>query len=301
MMHDSDPGSSSGPSFSSSLGGPSPLVRRAVVYAAAVTLAVAPMVYAIRERRAAEGLAERNQQVNTELNATRSQLNDLAGKVNALEARSQEPAAPAQQPPSSLQTAGLQRRSKPHAGRVQDRKLTRMQAQLDAQGREIEATRGDLVSTRTELTGSIAHTHDELVVLEKRGQRNYFEFDLVKSKQYKKEGPVGISLRKSNVKHQYADLQLMVDDRDLTQKHVNLDQPVMYYQPDTEQPIQVVINSITKDHIHGYVSAPKYRKSELASMAGGDANGANAQNESDGIVGDSQTAPRKRLTVPPPQ
>jgi hypothetical protein len=37
----------------------------------------------------------------------------------------------------------------------------------------------------------------------------------------------------------------------------------MYYQPDTQQPVEIVINSISKDHIHGYVSAPKYRKSEL--------------------------------------
>jgi hypothetical protein len=89
----------------------------------------------------------------------------------------------------------------------------------------------------------------------------------------------------------------MVEDRDLVQKHVNLDQPVMFYQPDTELPIQVVINDITKDHIHGYVSAPKYRKSELASTA----------NPGDGIVGDpaqatnadGQTAARKKLTVPP--
>jgi len=135
-------------------------------------------------------------------------------------------------------------------------------------------------------------------VLEKKGERSYFEFDLQKSKQFTHEGPVGVSLRKANLKHQYADLELMVEDRDLVQKHVNLDQPVMFYQPDTELPIQVVINDITKDHIHGYVSAPKYRKSELASMSDGGANGANAQG-SDGMVGDAPVAvPRKKLTVP---
>ena len=117
-----------------------------------------------------------------------------------------------------------------------------MQAQLDAQGKAIEETRGDLVSAKTELTGSIAKTHDELVVLEKKGERSYFEFDLQKSKQFAHEGPLGVSLRKANVKHQYADLELMVEDRDLTQKHVNLNQPVMFYQSDTEQPLQVVVN-----------------------------------------------------------
>ena len=30
------------------------------------------------------------------------------------------------------------------------------------------------------------------------------------------------------------------------------------------QAVELVINSITKDHVHGYISAPKYKASELA-------------------------------------
>jgi hypothetical protein len=235
--------------------------------------------------------------MSTELASTRSQMNDLTAKVSELAARSDVQAAQPPAPAPTVATPASHPAGKPRAGRVPDRRLTKMQAQLDAQGKAIEATRGDLASTRTELTGSIAKTHDELVVLQKKGERSYFEFDIQKSKAFTHEGPVGVSLRKANLKHQYADLELMVEDRDLVQKHVNLDQPVMFYQPDTELPIQVVINDITKDHIHGYVSAPKYRKSELASTA----------NPDDGIVGDpapattadGQTAARKKLTVPP--
>ena len=117
---------------------------------------------------------------------------------------------------------------------------------MDAQGKEIEATRGDLASARTELSGSIARTHGELVVLEKKGERNYVEFDLQKSKEFKREGPVEIGLRKANTKHAYADLMLMVDDRNLTDKHVNLYQPAMFYEPDSPQPIEVVINDIRR-------------------------------------------------------
>ena len=49
--------------------------------------------------------------------------------------------------------------------------------QLDAQGQALDATKQDLVSTRTELQGSIAKTHDEIVVLQRKGERNYYEFD----------------------------------------------------------------------------------------------------------------------------
>jgi len=102
------------------------------------------------------------------------------------------------------------------------------------------------------------------VLLEKKGERSYIEFDLQKSKEFKRTGPLSVSLRKANVKNQYADLQLILQDRKLTQKHVNLYQPAMFYQPDSPQPMEIVINDITKNHIHGYISAPKYKQSELA-------------------------------------
>jgi len=269
---------------------------------AAVVLACVGAGYAVHEHHAAQSLAAQNQQMSTDLASTRSQMDALTNKVSELATRAAAEAAAAQAAPAPTPaTAGHP--VKPHASRAAERRLTKMQQQLDAQNKEIEQTRGDLASATTQLSGSIAHTHDELVVLEKKGERSYFEFDIQKSKQFEHEGPIGISLRKADTKHQFADLQLMVEDRNLIQKHVNLDQPIMFYQPDTEQPIQIVINDITKDHIHGYVSAPKYRKSELASMSDADAN-ANPNagaNPADGIVGDTPPAPRRKLTVPPQQ
>lgn len=277
----------------------SPVVKFVAPLMAALVAGAAGIGYALHEHHAAQTLAAENQQVNAELTSTRSQLTDLTAKVNDLAARAA--ASAATPPPPVAAPVATTRTGKPRAGRAPDRRLSRLQAQLDAQGKAIQETRGDLENARTELSGSIAKTHDELVVLEKKGERSYFEFDIQKSKSFTHEGPVGVSLRKANLRHQYADLDLMVEDRDLVQKHVNLDQPVMFYQPDTEQPIQVVINDITKDHIHGYVSAPKYRKSELASTV--DANAApnaNADaNPADGMVGDSPAPPRKKLTVPP--
>jgi uncharacterized phage infection (PIP) family protein YhgE len=289
----------------------SPVVKFVVPLVAAVAIAGGVTVYAVHEHHAAQTLAEENEQATAELSSTRSQLSDLNAKVNALAAQAQATAQQqaAAQPAPVAASVTPHGGAKPRASRAADRRLSKMQAQLDAQGKAIEETRGDLTNTATQLTGSIAKTHDELVVLEKKGERNYVEFDIEKSKQFQHEGPISISLRKADTKHQFADLQLMVEDRNLIQKHVNLDQPVMYYQSDSELPIQIVINDITKDHIHGYVSAPKYRKSELTSMADANTNpnpAANPNaNPADGMVGDTQPAPstqpapRKKLTVPP--
>jgi len=72
----------------------------------------------------------------------------------------------------------------------------------------------------------------------------------------------------------------MVDDRQLSKKHLNLFEPAVFYTESSEQPLEIVINNVTKNHIHGYISAAKYRAAELAAMtdsapqpaAGGDNN-----------------------------
>jgi hypothetical protein len=291
--------------------------KRVVAYIASVVVAGGALGgYAVHEHRAARDLAAQNQQTDAALEATRSQVGDLTAKVNAMAAQQQSaqqaqaaPAAPASSPASAPASSPAPQvrwsATKPaHRSSAESSRLKKMQAQLNAQGKAIEATQGDLAttqsdlsSTRTELTGSIAHTHDELVLLEKKGERSYFEFDIYKAKQFQHDGPFGVRLRKASEKHQYADLELMVDDRDLSQKHVNLYQPVMFSTPDSPQPVQIVINAISKDHIHGYVSAPRYRQSELASMSS--STGGNAT--TDQASGSETTASSARQKLPAPQ
>lgn len=157
-----------------------------------------------------------------------------------------------------------------------------MQARLTDQQKEIANTRQELdharqdletklSSARDDLSGSIARNHDELTALEKRGQRNYYEFRLDKSKQFQKVGPLSLSVRKVNLKHKYYDLAMMVDDRQLEKKHVNLYEPLMLSLADRPQPIELVVNEINGNEVKGYVSEPKFKSSELAS-AGAPAN-----------------------------
>jgi hypothetical protein len=301
-----------------------PVAKRVAPLIGAVVIAGAGIGYALHEHNNAQSLAAKNEQSSAQLDATRMQLDALTAKVNAL-AASNETNGGARPTSSSFSTGTeTSRRAVTHRASGQDSRFKKLQSQLDAQGKEIDETRSDLANThtdltntRTELSGSIARTHDELVMLEKKGERNYFEVDISKSKQFKREGPVGISLRKANEKRGYADLMLMVDDRNLQQKHLNLYQPSMFYESDSPQPIEIVINDVTKDHIHGYVSAPKYRRSELAAMSSGGANpgssreqAANSGQGDNGIVGqpasstdqpastNTQPAVRQKLTLP---
>ncbi len=229
----------------------------------------ASVAYSFHEHRIAQQLTTQNNEVTASLNATRSQMDALSAKVNELSSAKAEKPTPAQSEngPSHAYHGPVSRLVKREHKNVEDPRWKKFQGQLDEQGKQIEGTRQDLASTRTELQGSIARTHDELVVLQKKGERSYFEFDLDKDNQFQPHGPVGIRLRKANTKHEYADLELMVDDLKLSKKHVNVYEPVMFYVADGQQPVELVINSIRKDHIHGYVSQPKYKTSELQAQA----------------------------------
>jgi hypothetical protein len=228
----------------------------------ALTLGVVVVVaYGLHERSVAARLSEQSLATSAQLQDARAQIGALTSKLDST--AEAQPAAQrvlptASAPRHAVVTRATARQPKP------DPRWKKVQAQLDAQGKEIEATREQVASTRSDLEGSIAKTHEELVVLEKKGERNYYEFDLDKSKNFHSAGPVGISLRKANTKHQYADLELLVDDRQLSKKHLNLYEPVVFYPSEERQPVELVINSISKNHIHGYISAAKYRASELA-------------------------------------
>lgn len=268
--------------------------RPLALFAGVLAVGAAAGGYAIHEHSAAQKLAADNAQATAALNKTQHQVSDLTAKVNELVMlnEAQQRAAQAATPkPAAGGRRGTVRRDDP--------RFKKLQSQLDEQSKAIEQTRndlagtqGDLINTRTELSGSIAHTHDELVVLQKRGERSYTEFDISKSKQFHRSGPIEIRLKKANGKHQYADLELLVDDRNLSQKHVNLFQPVMFSTPDNPQPVEIVINDIGKDHIHGYVAASKYKQSELTTMASAAANATNGTPSTD-------TPPaRKKLQLP---
>lgn len=266
--------------------------------AGVVVLGCALIGYAVHEHSAAQNLAAQNAQQATALTATQHQIGDLTAKVNELVTRAEAQPAPQAAPVS--RSNGAHRPAAAHR-RVDDPRFKKMQSQLDAQGKAIDDTRnglastqGDLANARTELSGSIAHTHDELVLLQKKGERNYSEFDISKSRQFNRAGAVQLRLKKANTKHQYADLEMLVNDRNLSQKHVNLLQPVMYYMPDSPQPVEIVINDISKNHIHGYVSTSKYSQSELASMSSAAENPAQGSNQATA----GQPAQRKRLPLP---
>jgi uncharacterized coiled-coil protein SlyX len=226
--------------------------------------------YGYQQQLKVRHLAAQESVANETINDLQRQLNNMADKMNNVA------------PPQVTADAGAQSTSKKAARTaktaVVDKRYQRLETRLTEQQRQLKETQElvaknrselewSLNSTRDELNGSIARTHEELVALAKRGERSYFEFELTKSKEFHRFGPVPLSLRKTDTKHNSFDMALIVDDNQLMKKKVNLYEPIWIHTENESQPVQVVVNRITKNVVHGYVSAPKYKPSELATTS----------------------------------
>jgi hypothetical protein len=266
-----------------------------------VVLVVALATYSYHQHRLTKQLRAENRDIASSLNTTQAQIDALTARINtlAVDQSATKTSPPASQASGSPQHPKAGKRTVARRHRADDPRWKQFQGRLDEQGRQIESTRQDLASARAELSGSIARTHDELVLLEKKGQRSYYEFDLDKNGQFQHKGPVGVRLRKANAKHQYADLELMVDDFKLSKKHVNIYEPVVFYAGNDQQPVELVINSVDKNHIHGYVSEPKYKASDLQAISAGNGTDAGSSTNAAG-TSSAQPAPisRRRLELP---
>src|SRR5262245_1941794 len=244
-------------------------INRVLVIAAVALLVLAGIAfgYGYRQQIAVGHLSAQQSVASDTINQLQGQLGTVQGRLNDMVAAQQAQQA------AEEQKAAAARSGK--RGAPTDKRYKQLQSQLEDQGKQLKETQ-DLVaknrtdletslsSTKDELNGSIAKTHDELVVLQKRGERNYFEFDLAKSKQFSRVGPLTLSLRKADTKHMSYDLAMVVDDNQLNKKKVNLYEPIWIHTESAGQPMQVVMNKISKDFVHSYISAPKYKAAELA-------------------------------------
>ncbi len=254
-------------------------VNRLLIIAAVAMLVVAGLAlgYGYRQQTMVGHLTAQESMANATISEMQGQLSTVTAKLNEVTA-AQQAAAEAQAKAVAARASGKTAGGK--GTPTASKRLKEIQAKIDDQQKQLKETQdqvaknradleGSLSSTKDELNGSIARTHEELVTLAKRGERSYFEFDLTKSKQFQRVGPLTLSLRKADTKHKSYDLEMIVDDNRLTKKKVNLYEPIWIHTENDSQPVQVVVNRVERNLVHGYVSAPKYKPSELAASSTG--------------------------------
>src|SRR6185312_913850 len=132
---------------------------------------------------------------------------------------------------------------------------------------DVATTRSDLEATRTQLnrvvgdagvmSGLIATNHAELEILKHKGDRNYYEFSLQKGAKPTLLSTIKLQLKKVDNKHGRYTLNVSADDRNIEKKDKNLDEPVQFYTGKDPVLYELVVNSMEKNRVSGYLSTPK--------------------------------------------
>ena len=125
---------------------------------------------------------------------------------------------------------------------------------------ELQATIAKLQSTIGDLgvqSGLIAHTRDDLEALKHKGDRNYYEFTLVKGAQPQTVSTVSLQLKKTDPKKGKFTLNVTADDKTIEKKDRNVAEPIQFYTGREHMLYELVVWSVDKKQATGYLSTPK--------------------------------------------
>ncbi|MGI4756090.1 MAG: hypothetical protein ACRYGF_04485 [Janthinobacterium lividum] len=132
---------------------------------------------------------------------------------------------------------------------------------------DLGATRADLAETKSQLqrtvgdagvmSGLIARNHDDLETLRHRGDRTYYEFNLQKNASPTLLSSVKLQLKKADAKKGRYTLSVNSDDRIIEKKDKTMDEPVQFYSGKNPALFEIVVNTVTKNNVTGYLSVPK--------------------------------------------
>jgi hypothetical protein len=126
---------------------------------------------------------------------------------------------------------------------------------------QLSKTIADLKSVTGDLgvqSGLIATNGKELSALRLKGERNYTDIKLGKTKQPQRFGDVALRLDSVTAKKNMYSVYILADDKLTFKQNKSINEPVQFYtQKGGHTPYELVINQVTKDSIVGYLSTPK--------------------------------------------
>ena len=194
-----------------------------------------------------EGVTDLNlRQVRTELKRTNSQLTDGVEKKG-------------QQFMSQLSDLRVDTSEK--LGRVSDdlastgADVKRVEGELENTTADVKRVAGDLNA----VSGTVATNSKELAALKELGERDYFEFNLSKTKAPQKIGDIRMVLKKTDPKHNRYTVEVLADDKRVEKKDKTTNEPVQLYLSGSSQAYEIVVNQVKKNEVVGYVSTPKVK------------------------------------------
>ena len=220
---------------------------------------------------------EQNKILSAQLEQSNTRLADLKGQMDVTTQKigmTQAELAEARSRAESIrkaQTASDQKLSQEisAAQKASEEKIGAVVTDVTGAKKDIEATKSDLEATKTKLdratgdmgvmSGLIAKNHDDLEELRRKGDRNYYEFTLQKSKTPQRVGPVQMSLNKVDQKKSKYTVTVLADDKSIEKKDKTSGEPVQFYVKGSARlaPYEIVVFDVGKNQISGYLATPK--------------------------------------------
>lgn len=211
---------------------------------------------------------QQNEALSQELRATNARLKVTSESVGMtqkqLETRAQELLQRQQADASRLEKQQVEARKQ--IGAVSG-EVAGVKTEVGGVKTDVAKTQSDLAETQTKLesvrgdlgiqSGLVARTHDELEILKHRGDRNYYEFTLNKGGRPLPVSTISLELKKADPKRNRFTLNVIADDKKIEKKDRGLNEPIQFYSGKDPLLYELVVNTINKNQVIGYVSAPK--------------------------------------------
>ena len=126
-------------------------------------------------------------------------------------------------------------------------------ASLEATIAKLQSTVGDLGVQ----SGLIANTRADLEALKHKGDRQYYEFTLMQGAKPQAFSTVALQLKKTDPKRGKYSLNVTADDKTIEKKDKNQNEPVQFYTGRDHMLYELVVWTVDKKKITGYLSTPK--------------------------------------------
>jgi len=219
------------------------------------------------------------EKLNADLSGSQAQVKELQNRMQTAEAQEETLAQQAGMTKKELarRAAELQASQKAAEARIVEQQKQQIGAvtsdiagvKSDVGGvkTDVASTKADLEATKAKLqstigdlgmqSGLIANTRSDLEVLKHKGDRNYYEFTLLRGAKPQPVSTVSLQLKKSDAKKGKFTLNVTSDDKTIEKKDRNVSEPIQFYSGRDHLLFELVIWTVDKNKATGYLSTPK--------------------------------------------
>jgi len=153
------------------------------------------------------------------------------------------------------------------AGKASSDDVNKLGTDVSGVRTDLDATKSNLEMARSEMGTLIARNHDEIDQLRRMGQRDYFEFTVTRKAGAQKVGSIQVELKDTNIKKNQFTINVLADDKNFEKKNRSVNEPIFFYMNGSRQPLELVVNKVSKTTATGYLSVAKNAGSTSAASS----------------------------------